>query len=68
MIGCLFLGSATFILRIITERAIQKQKDVFIYYVDFEKAFDRVRHEVLMERLIEVGVDMADLRVLMDFY
>ena len=36
--------------------------------MDFEKAFDRVRHELMMERLIDLGVGLADLRVLMDLH
>ena len=60
--------NATFMLRMVMERAIEKQKDLFICFVDFEKAFDRVRHEQMTERLMELGVDMADLRVLTDLY
>ena len=48
------------------ERAIEKQKDLFICFVDFEKAFDRIQHELMMERLIALGVDMADLLMLTD--
>ena len=38
--------NAIFVLRTIIERAIEKQKDLFMCFVDFEKAFDMVRHEV----------------------
>uniref|UniRef100_A0A0P4W0B7 Reverse transcriptase domain-containing protein n=1 Tax=Scylla olivacea TaxID=85551 RepID=A0A0P4W0B7_SCYOL len=37
-------------------------------FVDFEKAFDMVRHEILVERLRRLGVDTADLRVMTNLY
>ena len=37
-------------------------------FVDFEKAFDGVKLGLLAERLRELGVDLADLRVLTDLY
>ena len=60
--------NATFMLRTVMERAIEKQKDVFMCFIDFEKAFDTVRHEVMIERLRILGVDAADLRVLTNLY
>ena len=55
---------ATFMLRTVMESALEKQKDVYMCFIDFEKAFDTVRHETMMERLRRLGVDEADLRVL----
>ena len=54
--------NATFLLRMVTE------KDLFICFVDFEKAFDKVRHELMMERSTDLRVDVADLTVLTDLY
>ena len=50
--------NATFVLRIAMERAIDNQNDLFICFLDFEKAFGKVRHELLMECLIELRFDM----------
>ena len=44
--------NAIFALRIIIGRSIEKKKDQFMCFVDFEKAIDTVRHEVLVERLM----------------
>ena len=60
--------NATFMLRTVMERAIEKQKDVYMCFIDFEKAFDTVRHELMMERLRGLGVDAADLRVFTNLY
>ena len=48
------------------ERAVEKQKDLFMCFVDFENAFDRVKHGLIVERLREL--DLAGLRVLTDLY
>ena len=44
-------------LRLLCERHLEVQKDVCICFLDYEKAFDRVRHEPLMQCLREIGVD-----------
>ena len=36
---------------IICERHLEVQKDVYICFLDYEKTFDRVRHEPLMQCL-----------------
>ena len=55
--------NVTFMLRTVMETAVEKKKDLFMCFIDFEKSFDTVRHEILMDRLREIGVDEADLRV-----
>ena len=50
--------NATFMLRMVMKRAVEKQNELFICFVDFEKAFDRIRHGLLMKCLIELRVDM----------
>lgn len=61
-------GNAIFVVRAYIERVIEKQKDLFKCFVDFDKAFDVVRHEVLVERLRSLGVDTADIRVMTNLY
>ena len=60
--------NATFMLRTVMERAIEKQKDLYMCFVDYEKAFDTVRHEQMMEKLATLGVDRADLQLLANLY
>ena len=60
--------NASFMLRTVMERAVEKQKSLFMCFVDFEKAFDTARHEMLMDRMREIGVDAVDLRVLTNLY
>ena len=56
------------VLRTIIERSIEKQKDLFMCFVDFEKAFDTVKHGALVETLKKYGVEGADLRIIAKLY
>ena len=49
--------NAIFILRIFAEGAIEMQEDVYICFVDYSKAFDRVKHKDLMQIMIELDKD-----------
>ena len=55
-------------LRLICERHLEVQKDVYICFLDYEKAFDRVRHEPLMQCLSEIGVDGKDIKIIRNLY
>ena len=57
-----------FALRILGERSIEMQIDVHIAFIDYAKAFDRVKHEILMKDLKTVGIDEKDLRLLNNLY
>ena len=55
-------------LRLICERHLEVQKDVYICFLDYEKAFDRVRHEPLIQCLREIGVDGKDIKIIRNLY
>ena len=55
-------------LRNICERSIEMSQDVYICFIDYEKAFDRVNHNKLMETLHDIGIDGKDLRLLGNLY
>ena len=56
--------NAIFVLRMITERAIEMQKDLYLCYIDFQKAFDTVKHERVMEMLQDIGIDGKEMRMI----
>ena len=43
------------LMRILLERRIQKQHDLFICLIDYQKAFDRINHDKLVEIMLEWG-------------
>ena len=56
------------IMRTLCERSVERGKDVYICFVDFEKAFDRVNWKKMFEILKELQVDWRDRRLLKDLY
>ena len=60
--------NAILVLRSIMERALEKQKDLYMCFVDFEKAFDTVKHGQMVETLKRFGVDGADVRIIAKLY
>ena len=61
-------GSGTresiFYLRTVCEQAIDLGKDVYICFIDFIKAFDRVKHSKIIECLSEIGIDDKDIQII----
>ena len=60
--------NATLVLRTVNEKVIEKQKDLYVCFVDYEKVFDTVRREQMWEKLPTLGVGQADLRLLINLY
>lgn len=56
--------NAIFNVRIISERAIEHQTDMYLCFIDYTKAFDKVRHDKLFQLLKDVNVHGKDLRIL----
>ena len=59
---------AIFIVRQVQEKFLGKQKELWMAFVDLEKAFDRVPHEVLWWALRHVGVEEWMLNVIKSMY
>ena len=60
--------NAIFVLRILVERFIEKQKYVYVCFIDYSKAFDRVKHEPLIELLQSLDIDPQDAKLLANLY
>ena len=41
---------------------------MYLCFVDYEKAFDKIRHNELMDVLKQIGVDGKDLRLIKNIY
>ena len=54
--------------RTMCERATNVQKDVYICFIDYTKAFDRVKHFKMIECLSEIGKDYKDLQIITNLY
>ena len=60
--------NAIFTLRMITERCVEMQKNVYISFIDYAKAFDKVQHVTLFEVLQELDVNDKDLELIKNLY
>ena len=57
-----------FLLRNISERMAEHQKDLFLCFIDYSKAFDRVNHAKMMEVLTLAGVADHERRLIAELY
>ena len=53
--------NAIFVLRRLVERIIEKQKDVYVCFIDYSKSFDTVKHEPLIELQQSLDIDSQDV-------
>ena len=60
--------NAIFTLRNVVERCLEKGKDIYICFIDYSKAFDRVQHSKIMDTLQELEIDGHDLRIIRNLY
>jgi Reverse transcriptase (RNA-dependent DNA polymerase) len=56
------------VMRVICERSLEHGNDVFICFVDFEKAFDRIDWVMMLKILRQIGVDWRDRRLILNLY
>jgi len=56
------------VMRVLCEGSLEHGNDVYICFVDFEKAFDRVNWVKMMEVLHEIQVDWKDRRMISELY
>ena len=55
-------------LRTLTERALDKNKKVYLCFIDYQKAFDLVNHEKLIKILEDIGVPETERSLIKNLY
>ena len=60
--------NAVFILKILSQRSIQMHADIYLWFVDYTKAFDGVVRNELMRFLDDLELDDKDLRLIQNLY
>ena len=61
-------NNVLFSLRVLSERALEVQKDVCVCFVDYEKAFDKVKHVDLFNMLKAADLDGKDVQLMRNLY
>lgn len=59
---------ALFCVQTLVQNCMDVRKDVFLCFVDYEKAFDKVKHEKLMEVLQKLDIDGKDIQCIQNLY
>ena len=59
---------AIFQLRSLCERSLQMGQDVYICFIDYQKAFDRVNHDKLVELMEKAGIPELERRLIINLY
>ena len=59
---------AVFILRRLQEESLDKEKELYMCFIDLEKAFDRVLSKVLEWAMRKRGIPEAMVRAVMSSY
>ena len=60
--------NANLCLRAIIDKCIEKQKELYICFIDYVNAFDCVKHDKLLELIERLGIDGKDLRLIRNLY
>ena len=57
-----------FSFNVLAQKHIEYQKELYICFIDYAKAFDKVKHENLIECLKQIGIVSRDIRVIANLY
>ena len=60
--------NAIFTLSMLVERCVEVQRDIYLCFIDYSKAFDKVKHEELFNMLAALDTDGKDLRLVRNLY
>ena len=55
-------------VHVMSERMIEKQKILYVCFIDYTKAFDRIKHQKLIETLVAKGIPRAEIKVICNLY
>lgn len=59
---------ALFALSVMSQRCLDINQDIYACLIDYNKAFDRVRHDQLIEILLRKKLDLRDIRIISNLY
>lgn len=59
---------ALFSIQVLFQRCRDVNCDIFACFIDYEKAFDKIQHEKMMQILKDTGIDGKNLRIIRNLY
>ena len=61
-------ATAIFLLRRLSKRAIEMQRNLYLHFIDYKKGFDTVKHQEMLEILARLRMDEEDKKVIRNLY
>ena len=62
------MRNAIFMVRMISERAVEKQKNVYMCFIDYTKTCNRVQHDELLRMLMNLDLYGNDIYLIWNLY
>jgi len=62
------MRNAVYVLKMLAEWAVEVQKDIYLCFIDYVKAFDHMRRELLVEILESLDLDSQDVELMKNLY
>ncbi|XP_073824763.1 FERM domain containing isoform X3 [Musca autumnalis] len=59
---------ALFCVQVLVQKCRDVNKDIFMCFIDYEKAFDTVQHDKLMDILASIGISEKEIRCIKSLY
>lgn len=59
---------AIVLFKMLVQRALAVNRSIYVCYIDYEKAFDRVQHEKLIDALRRSNIDKEDIQIVRNLY
>ena len=59
---------AIFCFKFLAQKQMEVQEDLYACFIDYAKAFDRVKHSEMVEALARTGIDGKDIRIITVLY
>ncbi len=61
-------SNTVFVIKNISERYVETQNDLHLCFIDYKKAFDKVKHKEIEHILNDLGLDDKDFRDIQNVY
>uniref|UniRef100_A0A8D8UNP4 Craniofacial development protein 2 n=1 Tax=Cacopsylla melanoneura TaxID=428564 RepID=A0A8D8UNP4_9HEMI len=59
---------ALFSIQTLIQKHRDNNNDAYICFIDFEKAFDRIKHDKMIDILEDIGLNEKDIRIIKNLY
>ena len=59
---------AIFCYSMLAQKELEVQRDIYVCFIDYAKAFDRVKHTEVIAALEKAGIDGKDVRIIIELY